>query len=444
MSIPIRPKDHAERVALFRTQVLGPVLSRTLHHGELLAELRVLSKRSFTPPLATISRTYSVATLQRWVRRYRKDGLKGLQPVLKHRGDALELSEEQRKLALDVRRSHPSMSATLILHTLVDEGRFEADQVSAATLRRLFVRTGLRRQSRRGAHTDGCDHDRRRWEASYVGELWHADVCHGPNLKVDGVRRPLRIHGILDDKSRYVVGLWARDNEREVVMLEQVLEVVRLHGAPKTLYLDNGSTYRGEALKTACARMGISVTHARPYDPQARGKMERFWRTLREGFLDHVGPTASLHDVQVGLTAFLNRRYHGAAHAGLVGRCPAQVWEDRELTPRSEDELRDALTFREERLVRGDGTMPVGGLDWELRANYLNNKRVVVGRSLAAPNDPPWVEHEEQRLALTLVDPVANGKLRRKPRRRKPGIDALDFDANAVLVASATGRRVRS
>jgi len=48
------------------------------------------------------------------------------------------------------------------------------------------------------------------------------------------------------------------------------------------------STRRGEALQTGCTRLGISLLHAQPYDPQARGKMERFWRTLREGCLDFL------------------------------------------------------------------------------------------------------------------------------------------------------------
>jgi transposase InsO family protein len=79
-------------------------------------------------------------------------------------------------------------------------------------------------------------------------------------------------------------------------MLELVVRAIRRHGAPTTLYLDNGATYRGKILHQICARLDINVLHARPYDPQARGKMERIWRTLREGVLDHLGAVSSLHD----------------------------------------------------------------------------------------------------------------------------------------------------
>jgi transposase InsO family protein len=63
----------------------------------------------------------------------------------------------------------------------------------------------------------------------------------------------------------------------------------------------------GDALATLYSRLGIGRLHAKPHDPQARGKMERFWRTLREQCLDHVGELVSLHDVQVRLLAWLDR-----------------------------------------------------------------------------------------------------------------------------------------
>ena len=85
------------------------------------------------------------------------------------------------------------------------------------------------------------------------------------------------------------------------------------------LDLDNGSTYRGQTLSLACARMGTALIHAKPYDAPARGKTERFWRTLREGCLDFVGSLTSLHDLNVRLWAWLDEHYHRAPHAGLVG-----------------------------------------------------------------------------------------------------------------------------
>lgn len=122
-------------------------------------------------------------------------------------------------------------------------------------------------------------------------------------LGAGDTRVPVRIHGFLDDASRYVPVLEGKAQEREVDMLSVLVRAVRLHGPPGGLYLDNGSTYRGDTLALACARMGITLIHAQPYDAPARGKMERFWRSLREGCLDHIGTIGSLHDLNVRLRA---------------------------------------------------------------------------------------------------------------------------------------------
>jgi transposase InsO family protein len=118
---------------------------------------------------------------------------------------------------------------------------------------------------------------------------------------VAGRSVPLRIHALLDDHSRYVVAMQACSTERETEMLALTVKAFRLEGTPDALYTDNGPTYIGDALSTFCARLGVGLIHAKPHDPQARGKMERFWRTLREQCLDHLGELASLHDVRVAI-----------------------------------------------------------------------------------------------------------------------------------------------
>jgi len=381
-----------------------------------------------------------VPTLQRWYYQLRRGGLEALQPKLRSdRGSARVLDDPLRTLVLDIRREHPSMSAALILDTLEQLGRVEPGAVSANTIRRLYRDHELRRVSQRH-QTPGKE--RRRWEAARPGALWHADVCHGPNLEVDGQKKPLRIHGVLDDHSRYVVALVARHREEEVDMLSIFNDAVRRWGAPKAIYLDNGATYRGDVLRIACERLGVRLVHAQPHDPQARGKMERFWRTLRERCLDHTPASASLHDVQMRLYAFLDEWYHRAPHSGLVGHTPAQRWATRELPQVGEERLVESLVVRTERLVSGDGVVSVGGLLWEVDASFLAGRKVVIERSLAAPQAPPWVVYSDQRRPLRPVRVLDNSHRRRaEAPKRSADIDRIPFDPAQVLVDVAVGRR---
>jgi transposase InsO family protein len=260
----------------------------------------------------------------------------------------------------------------LILRTLVADGRLAAGVVSDTTVARLYRDAG----PERGVKVDG--HTRLRWQADHAGALWHGDVCHGPTLRIGATTRPLRIHGMLDDASRFVIALEALHSEREDDMLDVLLAALRRHGAPDAIYLDNGATYRGEALRLCCERLGITLIHARPYDAPARGKMERFWRTLRAGCLDHLGAVASLHDVQVRLAAFLDEHYHRAPHGGLYGKTPAEAWAGATCRAVDEPALATALTIHRRRRVRKDGTVDLDGRVWQLDQGFLAGRVITV------------------------------------------------------------------
>ncbi len=442
MDDKLKPKDHAEAVALFRSQVVGALCRRDLDRGELRAVLGALSRQRFRLPGRSTTRSFSVPTLERWYYAYRRGGLSALRPRPRSdRGRAQGLSPELRELLCDVRREHPSASVPLILRTLMLDGRLPTGAVSTATIRRLFAERGLDRVPLRdgaGAHT------RLRWQAERPFALWHGDVCHGPALRIGGVLRPLRIHGLLDDASRFVPALEAHHSEREVDMLGLLVRTARRFGLPDAFYLDNGATYSGNALRLACERLGVTLLHAAPYDAEARGKMERFWRSLREGCLDHLGALGSLHDVSVRLWAWLDQHYHAAPHAGLFGRAPAALWAEAGGAGRAVDEpaLRDALTVRERRRVRRDCTLSVEGRDWEVDQGFLAGRLVTVGRCLLDSAEPPWIEHEGKRLALHSVDPVANARRRRPPRRDRPVPSAsVSFDPAGALLDKAAGRK---
>jgi transposase InsO family protein len=442
MDEQLQPMSRAEEIALFRSEVIGALTRRDLSRGGLRAVLRELSQQRFRPPRCARARTFSVPTLERWYYAYRRGGLTALHPQRRRNaGRGRDLPPVLVDLLLDIRREHPATSVALILRTLVADGRMSAGAVSETTVRRLYREHGLDRVPARdgtGAHT------RLRWQADRPNALWHGDVCHGPNLHVDGRSRPLRIHGLLDDASRFFVALEAHHSEREVDLLGLLLRALRRHGAPDALYLDNGSTYRGKTLRLACERLGITLIHARPYDAPARGKMERVWRTLREGCLDHLGSVTSLHEVNVRLWAWLDQHYHRAPHGSLFGRTPGLVYaeaEDRE-NQLTEDQLRDALLVHVRRRVRRDTTFDLGGRTWELDQGFLAGRLVTVGHSLYDPAAAPWVEHEGQRLPVHPVDPATNAHRHRPPRRTGPAPAPrhVPFDPPKALLDREVGR----
>lgn len=432
----LTPKNHGEEVAIFRHGLIGELAIRAglLDHGERSEELRRLSTQRVRPPGSDTTRCYSAATLERWLYAYRKGGLAALAPQGRgDRGRGRDLDPALRELICDIRRERPSVSVPLMLRTLRADGRIGAE-VSACTVRRMLAERGLARTVDVAA---GAGKARLRWQAERPGALWHGDVCHGSTLKLDGRRVPVRVHGLLDDASRYVVALRVASDEREHTMLELFAQSLMEHGKCDALYLDNGATYRGAVLQLACSRLGITLLHAKPYDAAARGKMERFWRRMREEALSHVGEVASLADVEQKLRTWLVRYYQSSPHAGLLGRDPATCFAEGEKVPVTEDELRAALTVRKRRRVRRDSTLSLGGTVYEVPLGYLGGQVVTVATSLFDGTEPV-IELDGKRIPLRAVDVIGNGKKGRPARRPAPERPRapVDFDPGHTLIDS--------
>jgi len=426
--------EHAQQVALFRSEIIGALLHRELGRGQLAQELFTLSQQRFRPPGAVRTRTFSVPTLQRWLYAYKHKGLLGLRPQpRKDRGRGRHLTPALKTLLCDIRREHPEASVPLILRTLERDGRLDKGSVSCATVRRLLGEQGLDRTS---LSTQAPSHTRLRWETSAPNALWHADVCYGPTLQIAGAPHPLRIHALLDDCSRFILCIAAFDTEREEEMLRLVVRALRAHGRPMALYLDNGPTYTGDLLRIACSRLDITLLHAKPYDPQARGKMERFWRTLREGCLAFLPAIATFPQVQERLDTFVHKHYHLSPHAALLGQCPKQVFTQAEPLPVDEATLREALTHRQRRRVRCDTTVSLDGKLFELDQGFLAGRVVTVASCLLDGAPPvPWVEWEGQRLVLHPCDPKLNAHRKRPPSGAPPPRTGaqVPFDPHTAL-----------
>jgi transposase InsO family protein len=427
------PKNHGEEVAVFRHGLIGMLVGRELDHGQRMAILREMSKERRRPPGSDTTRCYSVPTLERWLYAFKKGGLEALVPRSRgDRGRGRDLGSEVRELICDIRREHPSVSVTLILRTLRKDGRIDK-KVTACTVRRMLKEKGLGRV----VDVDGKGGKMRlRWQAARPSALWHGDVCHGPTLTLGSARTPVRVHALLDDASRYVVALRVFNNEREDMMLSLFTQAIGEHGKPDALYLDNGATYRGDVLRLACARLGITLLHARPYDAPARGKMERFWRRMREEALSHIGTVASLKDVETKLLTWLVRFYQDEPHAGILGRTPAAVFAEGEKVRVTEAEMRAALTVRARRRVRRDSTVCIDGTVYEMPVGYLGGQLVTVATSLFDGGEP-MVELDGKPCALRVVDPVGNSKKKRQPLRAlhtKPK-GPVDFDPGRTLTS---------
>ena len=209
-----------------------------------------------------------------------------------------------------------------------------------------------------------------------AGELWMSDVMHGPAVMADGRKRKSYLLALLDDATRIVPYAAFALSESTAAFLPVLRQAVLRRGVPTRLYVDNGSAYRSHHLSLVCAKLGIALIHARPYQPQGKGKQERWFRTVRMQLLSTLAPsdTASLEALNRRLWAWVEGEYHQSPHKGLDGVTPLDRWtmsaQDFRLVDPGGD-LGELFLFEQKRKVQRDRTVSLNGIVYEVDASLV-------------------------------------------------------------------------
>jgi putative transposase len=346
-----RRAARAEQVALFRYQLIreaaDPGLT-TRQRGRLVRELASKAHPGPFGPPVRVSRP----TIDRWIRAWRSGGFAALAPPARQvtpRTDAQVL-----ELAAGLKRERPGRTAAQIARILRAQCGWSP---SARTLLRHFERLELNtRPDGRPPEVFG------RFEAAAPNERWTGDALHGPRA----AGRKAYLFCFLDDHSRAVMaGRWGyfEDTIRLAAALRPALAA---RGVPASLYVDNGSAFVDAALKRAAARLGIKIIHSAPGRPEGRGKIERYFRTVREEFLVEIGEDiGDLAELNRLFTAWVEGVYHRRAHSE-TGQPPLERWLAGAPFPApSPAQLAEAFLWAEHRQVRKDATVKLFGGSYE-------------------------------------------------------------------------------
>jgi hypothetical protein len=255
--------------------------------------------------------------------------------------------------------------------------------------------------------------DRRRFSFEMASELWMSDVMHGPAVIVAGRQRKTYLIAIIDDATRLVPYAAFALCETASAFLTVLEQAIRRRGVPKRIYVDNGSAFRAQQLSMVCAKLGITLIHARPYTPQGKGKMERWFRTVRLQLLPTLQPEdkKSIDAINRRLWAWVEGEYHRNPHRGLEGETPADRWathsEDVRFPP---DDLSELFLFEQKRRVQADRTVALDGIAYEVDATLVG-ETVVLRYDPSRPREQRTVQiwHHGKRVQLARrVDVYAN------------------------------------
>jgi putative transposase len=407
--------DHRQAVALFRYGVIADLVHLPPGSAGITERLRTKASKDYVIPGSRRTRV-AVETIRDWLKRYRRGGFDALLPKPRaDRGQPRRLPDTVAEALIAIKEQHPKLSVRRVIERACASGQIPADLTPpSSTVHRLLTREGL--MVKKTDTPTGAD--RRRFVFQHAGELWMSDVMHGVTVgDGQGRRKKTYLIAFIDDATRVIPYAAFAFAENTVAFLPVFKQALIRRGIPERLYVDNGANYRSRQLALVCAKLGTALIHARPHQPQGKGKIERFFRTLRAALLTQLtgADTVSLDALNRRLWGFIEGEYHHTPHRGLDGKTPLEQWALVGDPVRFPDANLDALfLFEAKRRVMNDRTVSLNGRIYEVDAILVGETVILRYDPAVPPTRPLAVVHQGQPAGqATPLDAYANTTVRR-------------------------------
>lgn len=313
--------------AAFRWEIIAPLVTPgSTPEDKRQHRCQVLEREHFDPVRGR--RRISAGCLKRWVAAYKSKGMEGL--FLKTRRDKGSLIAFDTKVverAIELRRESPRRTVKRLVELLQVE--FPSASLHRATLDRHLRARGWSQAALRstsGPHIP--------FEMACRNAMWTGDVLHGPNVLVDGELVRVKVFGFIDDYSRLSTHLEGYADERLPALEDAFQKGISKYGIPDQVFLDNALIFSSVQFQLACGTLGVNKIHSTPGYAPSRGKIERFFRTVRDELFCEIDalPPMPIEEFNAYLRAWVETVYHTRVHS-RTGKCPLDRWEDPSQPP---------------------------------------------------------------------------------------------------------------
>jgi transposase InsO family protein len=360
-----------------------------------------------------------VDTLLIWARRYRLGGFAALAP--KPRSDSgvsRVITPQLAQLIERLKRENPHRTAATLLRELALSSGSATPPISPSSLHRFLHERGLTERALLNPAAA-----RKKFEAEYANQIWQSDLLYGPYVqRPQGGKCQCFRYAVIDDASRLIPHAQFYLREGLDGLLDCLRQAVRARGIPIRLYVDNGKVFHSQQLARIAASLGILIVHSPPYQPEGRGKIERWFRTVREQFLANLDrkQTLTVETLNARFWSWIDTGYHVAPHRSL-GTTPLLRWQRdieqiRQIPPATD--VRRLFFYRVVRTVRRDSTFLLQNRFYEAPAHLAGQRIEARFDPLEAGRVDIYVDDRPEGQA-GLVDPVINAGLPR-PKSEAP------------------------
>jgi transposase InsO family protein len=375
-----------ERNADEKLRLITPLLVPGQDKGQLIHAMKEIELREGV----------SYRTLGRYLRVWETDGYEGLKPKPPWNSGKTQVRDLPAAIreAIALRKECPERSVKDIISILEMEGKIQPGSIRRQTLQRHLQGAGYSAKQAR-ANVKTGSRAARRFQKAHRCELWQSDIKYGPYLPIGEGGKMCQVYlcVFLDDCSRFVVSAAFGEKMDGTLVEECFRQAVMRYGKPDVLYVDNGAQYITQWLARACHTLGTVLLHTKPYDPEAKGKVEAFNHRVN-AFLSETAleRPRTLEALNRHLEAWISEYYHKNGHRSLGGVPPLAAFgmDTRPLSFVDADTVREAFLHVEERQADKTGCVSFSGKTFEAGMAYAGKKVEVV-------YDPAYLEEIEVR-----------------------------------------------
>jgi putative transposase len=399
-----------------KMRVLGAidtVLGRTRHERILNVAAMTFLDEEGNP------RQFTWRTVQTWFYRYKNHGVTAMtHHPRKDKGHVRKATPEELLEALAAAKPHfhnRRANKRALYRFCIEKGLLQQDRLAQTTFYRFIREYGL-------LAPEDNDNNRKRlaFSMKFANQLWQADTMFGPFVDTgvsSAARKQAKLIAFIDDASRVLCHGEFFFEENVDTLVQAIRAAFYKRGLPEQLLVDNGSIYCSQEITLICARVGCILRHTAVRDAAAKGKIERFFRRVRDQFLIRKLDLCSLEALNRQFTDWVESHYNAMPHDALgmkpIDRFGIDLARVRFLSP---SEHNDELFFAEAtRKVKKDNTFSFSGRRFETPVDLRDKEIQLRFDRHRRGNSAVVIYHKGQRLgAARLLDAVANGLQRRK------------------------------
>ena len=358
-------------------------------------------------------RQFTWRTIYTWFYRYKHHGITGVTSASrKDKGMTRKITPEELLEAINQVKPYfrgKQVNKTAIYRKAIELGILRRDQIAPTTFYRFIKEYEL-------LNDESEIKQRLAFAMQYANQLWQGDTMFGPYVKNEkGNSIQAKLIALIDDASRVICHGEFFFNENTDALIAVLRKAFYKRGIPDHLYFDNGSIYSSKEVTLICARIGTILSHTPVRDGAAKGKIERFFRTVRSSFLTQNLDLSSLAILNQQFTKWVEEHYNHKKHSVLSMKPIDRFALDRNRIRylpaiNANDEL---FYMEEERTVIATNTFSFRAVTYEAPV-LLPGKKVQVRFDRNNPDSPVIVYYKNQRMGEAYpLDAIANGLIKK-------------------------------